>query len=244
MATRFDKAFEGLRTTGASVSTHEVVEALDRHGREEAGLLERYRRFIEEAESPAARYLVQLILEDEQRHHRVLEELANTIAWGWTKGVSDEVVPVFPRDGEGGALRAETRARCATSCEIALTAATPEAAPLLRRSPLMGPARRLDAIGHQEAHRYPSLHSADHFQTPTHTQPFRTACSSAQLLTGRPFHGHRTRDVGRQQSRPSGARNRPSHTYFDPARVTSSSRRGGIKVQGCQRLLSDIRLAN
>jgi len=110
VTTRFEKAFQGLRTTGASVSTHEVVEALNRHGREEAELLERYQRFVEEAESPAARYLVQLILDDEQRHHRVLEELANTIAWGWTKGVPEEVVPVFPRDGEDGALRAETRA--------------------------------------------------------------------------------------------------------------------------------------
>jgi bacterioferritin (cytochrome b1) len=110
MATRFEKAFEGLRTTGASVSTHEVVEALNRHGREEAELLERYQRFIDAAESPAARYLVQLILDDEKRHHRVLEELANTIAWGWTKGVPEEVVPGFPRDGDERALRAETRA--------------------------------------------------------------------------------------------------------------------------------------
>jgi bacterioferritin (cytochrome b1) len=109
VATRFEKAFEGLRTTGASVSTHDVVEALNRHGREEAELLEGYQRFIDTAESPAARYLVQLILDDEKRHHRVLEELANTIAWGWTKGVPEEVVPVFPRDGDERALRAETR---------------------------------------------------------------------------------------------------------------------------------------
>jgi bacterioferritin (cytochrome b1) len=110
VTTRFEKAFEGLRTTGASVSTHEVVEALNRHGREEAELLEGYQRFVDAAESPAARYLVQLILDDEKRHHRVLEELANTIAWGWTKGVPEEVVPVFPRDGNERALRAETRA--------------------------------------------------------------------------------------------------------------------------------------
>jgi hypothetical protein len=107
---RFEKAFQGLRTTGASVSAHEVVEALNRHGREEAELLERYQRFIEEAESPAAQYLVQLILDDEQRHHRVLGELANTIAWGWMKGAPEEVVPVFPKDGDDWALRAETRA--------------------------------------------------------------------------------------------------------------------------------------
>ncbi len=110
MTTKFEKALEGLRTTRASVSTREVVEALNRHGREEAELLERYQRFVDEAESPAARYLVQLILDDEKRHHRVLEELANTIAWGWTKGVPDEIVPVFPTDGNEGAVRAETRA--------------------------------------------------------------------------------------------------------------------------------------
>jgi len=110
VVTRFEQAFQGLRTSGASVFTHEIVEAVDRHGRDEAELLERYQRFVEEAESPAARYLVQLILDDEQRHHRVLEELANTIAWGWTKGVPEEVVPVFSRDCEDAALRAETRA--------------------------------------------------------------------------------------------------------------------------------------
>jgi hypothetical protein len=110
VTTRFEKAFQGLRTTGASISTHEVVEALNRHGLEEAELLMRYQRFVEEAESPAARYLVQLILDDEQRHHRILEDLANTIAWGWTKGVPEEVVPIFPSVGEDGALRAETRA--------------------------------------------------------------------------------------------------------------------------------------
>jgi len=90
------------------VGTYEVVEALDQHGREEAELLERYQRFILEAKSPAARYLVQLIVDDEQRHHRILEELANTVAWGWVKGQPEEVVPAFvsvERD-----LRAETRA--------------------------------------------------------------------------------------------------------------------------------------
>ena len=71
----FRDAFEGLQATGASQSAYEVVGALDRHGREEGELLERYRRFVDESESPAARYLVRLILEDEKRHHRVPEEL-------------------------------------------------------------------------------------------------------------------------------------------------------------------------
>jgi len=106
----FKDATRGLRVTGAGVSTYEVVEALERHGREEGELLERYQRFIEQAESPAARYLVQLIVEDEQRHHQVLEALANTIAWGRAKSGPEAVVPVFPtKDGGNGPLRAETR---------------------------------------------------------------------------------------------------------------------------------------
>jgi len=107
MTIGFERAREGLRATGASVSTYEVVEALDRHGREEAELLERYGRFIAEAKSPAARYLVQLIVDDEQRHHRILEELANTIAWGSLGGQTEVVPALLTADRD---LRAETRA--------------------------------------------------------------------------------------------------------------------------------------
>ena len=111
METEFRDAIRGLRATGASESTRGVVEALDRHGREEAELLERYGRFVDESESPADRYLVRLILEDEQRHHRVLEELANAIAWGHVKGAPEQVVPPVPTRYRGDeALRSETRA--------------------------------------------------------------------------------------------------------------------------------------
>jgi hypothetical protein len=50
-------------------------------------------------------------LEDEQRHHRVLEDLANTIGWGLVKGAPEQVVPDFPmkyRCDED--LRSETQA--------------------------------------------------------------------------------------------------------------------------------------
>lgn len=92
------------------MSAYEVVEALNRHGSEEAELLKRYQRFVEEAESPAARYLVKLILEDEERHHKMLEALANTIAWGSIDGPS-VTLPAFPhRHATSGELRTETRA--------------------------------------------------------------------------------------------------------------------------------------
>jgi len=111
MEAEFRDAIEGLHATGASPSTYEVVEALDRHGREEGELLERYRRFVDESESPAARYLVRLILEDEKRHHRVLEDLANTIAWGGLKGTPEQVVPDFATKYRGDeTLLSETQA--------------------------------------------------------------------------------------------------------------------------------------
>jgi len=120
VVTRFEQAFQGLRTTGASVSTHEVVEALDRHGGEEAELLERYQRFVEEAESPAARYLVQLILDDEQRHHRVLEELANSIAWVGRKGCPKKSSPSFQGTARTGLSERRLEPSWDTNCEIAL----------------------------------------------------------------------------------------------------------------------------
>ena len=111
METEFRDAIEGLDATAASRSAYEVVEALERHGREEAEILERYQRFGDESESPAVRYLVRLILEDEERHHRVLEDLANTIAWGWVKGTPEQVVPHFAtKSGGDETLRSETQA--------------------------------------------------------------------------------------------------------------------------------------
>jgi hypothetical protein len=111
VTTEFRDAIRGLHATAANHSSRKVVEALDRHGREEAELLERYQRFVDESEPAAVRYLVELILEDEQRHHRVLEGLANTIAWGSVKGTPEQVVPSFPIRFQGNAaFRSETQA--------------------------------------------------------------------------------------------------------------------------------------
>jgi len=110
MTTEFQDAIRGLRATGANHSTRAVVEALDRHGREEADLLDHYQRFVDESESPGVRYLVGLIVEDEQRHHRVLEDLANTIAWESVKESPEQVVPSIPYRFRGdAAFRSETQ---------------------------------------------------------------------------------------------------------------------------------------
>ncbi len=107
----FQDAVAGLRATGASRSTTEVVEAIDRHGQEESELLARYERFAESPESPVAQYLVRLILDEERRHHRILEELANTIAWEPVGDQSPLGLPKVPlRSGYEAEFLAETQA--------------------------------------------------------------------------------------------------------------------------------------
>jgi hypothetical protein len=93
----FESSIQGLRVAGASTGERDLVERIARHGREEGALLERYERFVESGPSPATRYLVNLIIEDERRHHRVLAEIAGVIAWGT---LSDVPAPV-PRLEEG-----------------------------------------------------------------------------------------------------------------------------------------------
>jgi len=111
MTATFESAMEGLRQTGASVEERELVEMLTRHGKEEGALLERYQRFVEEGPTPAGRYLVQLILEDERKHHRLLAELANTIAWGLGANSPVEATPdVYPKSKPDPAFIEETQA--------------------------------------------------------------------------------------------------------------------------------------
>lgn len=110
--TEFRDAIRGLRATGASHSAEQVVKALNDHARDEDELLESYRRVLgDESQAPAVRYLVDLIVKDEERHHRVLEELANAIVWGGFRTGPDNVVPDLPPSyscDEG--LRTQTRA--------------------------------------------------------------------------------------------------------------------------------------
>jgi len=102
-AATFDDAAEGINALGGSVDERQIVAALGAHAAEENALLERYRRFATEASSPAVRYLVQLIVDDEERHHRVLAELANAVAWeGGDNGPTEAVPDLGPTEPAGG----------------------------------------------------------------------------------------------------------------------------------------------
>jgi bacterioferritin (cytochrome b1) len=64
---------------GASVWEEDLYHHLSTHMASEVDLLTAYQRAANESDSAAFRYLVNLIVEDEKRHHRVFEELANAL---------------------------------------------------------------------------------------------------------------------------------------------------------------------
>ena len=64
---------------GASVWEDDVYRHLSTHLAAEVDLLTAYKDAAEQSQSEAFRYLANLIIEDEKRHHRVFEELANSL---------------------------------------------------------------------------------------------------------------------------------------------------------------------
>jgi rubrerythrin len=76
---------------GASVWEEELYEYLTAHVANEHDLITSYQQAAIDSESPAFRYLAELIIEDEVRHHRMFTEIANALR-------SDaEFRPVEPR---------------------------------------------------------------------------------------------------------------------------------------------------
>lgn len=90
----FARALEGLRATGASSNMRELVEVLAKHGSEEGRILAEYERLSATAPDPAVRYLTNLILEDERKHHRMLVDIATAMAWDTLGGVETSVPPL------------------------------------------------------------------------------------------------------------------------------------------------------
>ena len=104
----FDNAVNGLRATGASVETRELVDLLSHHGSEEGAILATYEVLANESEDESIRYLVNLVLDDERRHHRLLAEMANAMAWGTVKANAEPATPDLSRQMDA-ALLAQTK---------------------------------------------------------------------------------------------------------------------------------------
>ncbi len=66
-------------SAGPSATDRALYAHLTNHIEMERGLLEEYRAIAEGTESRAFRYLVNLLIEDEIRHHKVFTELAGSV---------------------------------------------------------------------------------------------------------------------------------------------------------------------
>ena len=64
---------------GASVWERELFDHLVGHGRTEGALLDQYVRAAEETDSKAFAYLVNLLVEDEHRHHTLFTAMASSL---------------------------------------------------------------------------------------------------------------------------------------------------------------------
>lgn len=64
---------------GPSASARELHRHLTSHVEIERGMLEEYRSAAEASSSKAFAYLVNLLIEDEIRHHRIFSELADSL---------------------------------------------------------------------------------------------------------------------------------------------------------------------
>ncbi|MGE3689026.1 MAG: hypothetical protein AB7J47_22005 [Acidimicrobiia bacterium] len=78
---------------------HRILEMLETHGAREGIALTSYKRVAEKSSAgPGVRYLVRLILEDEERHHRVFDEMANELkSFVWEVDVEPRVPAMSPR---------------------------------------------------------------------------------------------------------------------------------------------------
>lgn len=64
---------------GASPWEQRLYDKAVRHVEDEREILDGYEALVEETDSPAFAFLARVILDDERRHHRLLQDLAETI---------------------------------------------------------------------------------------------------------------------------------------------------------------------
>ena len=87
---------------GASAWEQELFDHVSEHVQTEQGILDEYRKLAAETPSSAFRYLVELILDDETRHHRLFTELADAIRNFAELGGTDFPIPLLGSLGTGG----------------------------------------------------------------------------------------------------------------------------------------------
>lgn len=94
---------------GASVSEKSLFDAVRAHERSEAAVIGEYEAFARRTSSELVRYLVTIIVDDEHRHHRYLEELANSVRASATFEERGPRMPYFDVSHDDPDLRATTK---------------------------------------------------------------------------------------------------------------------------------------
>ena len=117
MQSTFENALKGIRMSGASTGSRYLVSRLEQHGSEEGELLAVYEDVAEHSTDEGARYLISLILEDEHRHHRLMVEMANAIAWGDPSVSPDRATPAISRSMDGELLLLTRKLRLAEEAD-------------------------------------------------------------------------------------------------------------------------------
>ena len=80
-------------SAGPSATDRALYAHLTNHIATERGLLEEYSEIADRTESRAFRYLVNLLIEDEIRHHRIFSELAESLETIALMKAKEPVVP-------------------------------------------------------------------------------------------------------------------------------------------------------
>lgn len=83
-----------IPTGGQRILNEEIAiaELLSEHGPRESGALLAYKQLVEGADDPGIRYLVEMIMADEERHHRVITEMLHQIqSFVWDTQVEPQV---------------------------------------------------------------------------------------------------------------------------------------------------------
>lgn len=86
-----------------------VTAMLGSHIGHEAEIVDAYRRFAQEAKDPAIRYLINLVAEDEDRHHRLFTDLVGAIVAAADSRSATSPLPSLGSGPEPPELRNETR---------------------------------------------------------------------------------------------------------------------------------------
>lgn len=115
-----------------------IMRHLERHIDDEREALAEYGTLLHDSDNPSVRYLLGLLLEDEQRHHRILTEMLNQFDAGAYLADKSAHVPWMTRKPDAKAAAAIRRLRRTERADLRKLRALRRQLKFLRRQSLDG----------------------------------------------------------------------------------------------------------